>query len=224
MGSHARFEHLEVDEQVMTLKGEPITLVLARHGEVSWNVERRFLGHKDLPLTEEGINQAERLAQRLGNEPSLTQTYSSDLQRAVVTAQKVAETRGLEVIRLRELRELDFGDWEGLTFSEIKLRWGRLLDLWFENPFDYAPPGGESMTQLLQRIQRAMEKILRTSQGGMTLVVSHGGPIRLLTCLYMGWPLNQFWSVPHRHAAISIFRYHGGSITPVTLNDTAHLL
>ena len=208
---------------MIALDRETVTVILARHGQVSWNIERRFLGHRDLPLTEEGIRQAEKLAHRLGREPALARAYSSDLERAAATARKVAEVRGIEVIESNDLRELDFGDWEGLTFDEIKKGWGPLLDLWLDDPFKYRPPGGESLGQLLGRTEGAMKRIIGANPGKTVLVVSHGGPIRLLTCLYMGWPLGDFWSVPHRHAAISVFRFCGNVVTPVTLNDTAHL-
>jgi broad specificity phosphatase PhoE len=88
------------------------TVYLARHGESDWNVERRWQGHADRPLTERGREQAELLAGRLAD-VKLDAVYASDLRRAWETAQAVAATRGLEVVRLPELREVDVGSWSG---------------------------------------------------------------------------------------------------------------
>src|SRR4029079_3482461 len=94
------------------------TILLARHGETDWNVERRVQGHSDTPLNDTGRGQARALAEELAGEP-IDAVYSSDLVRAHETARLVAEQRGLDVTAIRDLREKHFGTWEGLTDVEI---------------------------------------------------------------------------------------------------------
>jgi len=97
------------------------TIYLARHGESDWNVERRWQGHADRPLTDRGRGQAQDLAARLAR-VHLDAVYSSDLRRAWETAEAVASAKGLDVIRLPELREVDVGSWSGLTRDECEAR------------------------------------------------------------------------------------------------------
>src|SRR6185369_6866034 len=103
------------------------TILLARHGETDWNVERRVQGHSDTPLNDRGRQQACALAEELAGE-SIDAVYSSDLLRAHETARIVAEQRGLGVTSIRDLRERHFGTWEGLTDEEIFERYPDVLD------------------------------------------------------------------------------------------------
>src|SRR4029079_16051617 len=104
------------------------TILLARHGETDWNVERRVQGHSDTPLNDRGRGQGRALAEELAGEP-IDAVYSSDLLRAHETARIVAEQRGLDVTRSRDLCEKNVGTWEGLTDVEINERFPQTLDL-----------------------------------------------------------------------------------------------
>jgi broad specificity phosphatase PhoE len=147
------------------------TLLLARHGETDWNLQRRVQGHSDTPLNETGRAQALALAETLEG-AALDAVYSSDLARACDTARVVGERLGLEVIALPELRERHFGSWEGLTDDEILARhptaksgsWG----------------DGETKEEMRQRVLDALRRIAHEHPGGRVLVVTHGGPVRAL--------------------------------------------
>lgn len=145
------------------------TILLVRHGETDWNVERRVQGQTDRPLNAAGRAQARALADRLAGE-QLHAVYSSDLSRARETAELVAGRHGLDVVILPDLREKDFGSWEGLTEREIAMR------------FPEARPGhwgdGETAVALAERVVRALGHIAAAHHGERVLVVSHGGPIR----------------------------------------------
>jgi broad specificity phosphatase PhoE len=145
------------------------TILLARHGETDWNREHRVQGHTDLPLNDTGRAQARALAETLAHEP-LDAIYASDLSRASETARAVAEPRHLPVRTLRELREKDFGTWEGLTDEEIMLR------------FPDARRGhwgdGETHEEMAGRVVAALETIAERHPRARVLVVSHGGPLR----------------------------------------------
>jgi broad specificity phosphatase PhoE len=151
------------------------TILLARHGETDWNVDRRVQGHSDRPLSDAGRKQARALAEQLANE-QFDAVYSSDLVRAVETARVVAERKGLRITVLPELREKDFGSWEGLRDDEVLAR------------FPDARQGhwgdGETHAAMTERVVAAVRRIAAAHPRGRVLVVAHGGPLRavLLHC------------------------------------------
>lgn len=138
-----------------------------RHGETDWNRERRWQGHTDRPLNEEGRAQADALADRLADEP-IAAVYSSDLLRAHETARVVAGRKGLDVTALHDLREVDVGSWEGLTHDEIEHRF----------PGTEHWEGGETREQMAARVLAALDRIAETHPGQQVLVVTHGGALR----------------------------------------------
>jgi broad specificity phosphatase PhoE len=144
-------------------------ILLVRHGETDWNLNRRLQGHADRPLNETGRMQARGLAAELAEEP-LQAVYSSDLSRASETARIVADARGLDVTMLPELRERYFGTWEGLTDEEIHER--------FPEAADGVLGDGESRDELDRRILAALNRIAGEHPDGTVLVISHGGPLR----------------------------------------------
>lgn len=145
------------------------TILLVRHGETDWNLERRVQGHTDRPLNETGRGQANALAEVLEGEP-LDAVYSSDLVRAHETARIVAERKGLDVTAIPELRERDFGTWEGLTDGEILERF----------PHAQHGPWGdaESREEMFRRVHEALQRIAVAHPRGRVLVITHGGPVR----------------------------------------------
>jgi broad specificity phosphatase PhoE len=147
------------------------TILLARHGETDWNLQRRVQGHSDTPLNETGRAQALALAETLEG-AELDAVYSSDLARASDTARMVAERQGLEVTVSPELRERHFGSWEGLTDDEIFARFPAVKSgSWGD---------GETKQEMRHRVLEALRRIARSHPGGRVLVVTHGGPVRAL--------------------------------------------
>jgi broad specificity phosphatase PhoE len=159
------------------------TVYLARHGESDWNVERRWQGHADRPLTERGREQAEALAARLAD-VDLDAIYSSDLRRAWETAEAVGRARGLEVVRLPELREVHVGSWCGLTRDECAERFPEAFGRWQAGGFGWED--GESYEEMGERILRAVRRLAGRHPDGAILVVSHGGPIRAVHAEALG--------------------------------------
>jgi phosphoserine phosphatase len=145
------------------------TILLARHGETDWNAARRVQGHTDVPLNERGREQARALADELGDE-RLAAVYASDLMRAHETARIVAERKGLDVIVLPELRERNFGTWEGLTDREVLDRY----------PEARAGTWGDAETrdEMSHRVLEALRRIAAAHPDAQVLVVAHGGPLR----------------------------------------------
>jgi len=142
-------------------------LLLVRHGETDWNAERRWQGHADPPLNERGRAQARELAERLTGE-RIDALYTSDLCRARQTADEVAARLGLDPVPVADLREVDVGEWSGLTHAEIEARWPG-AERW---------QVGETPDAMAERVVAAVRRIADAHPGGRVLIVSHGGPIR----------------------------------------------
>lgn len=153
------------------------TLLLARHGETDWNRARRWQGHADRPLTDRGRAQGAALAERLAD-VGLDAIYASDLQRARETAAFVAARQGLEVIELRDLREVDVGSWEGLTREEAEERFPAGYRRWLAGGTGW--DDGETYEQMSARVLTAVGQMAAVHEGGRVLIVSHGGPIRAI--------------------------------------------
>jgi len=143
-------------------------ILLARHGQTDWNREARLQGQADRPLDAVGRRQARELAASLGAE-AIDVVYSSDLRRARDTAAAVAARRGLPVLEVPELREKDYGSWEGLTDAEIRERYP-------ESGFG-GWGDGETTEAVAARVLDALGRIAVRHDGATVLVVSHGGPI-----------------------------------------------
>lgn len=165
------------------------TILIARHGQSDWNQEKRWQGHADRPLTERGREQAQALADRLAH-IELDAVYSSDLQRARDTAAVVAESQGLELRQLPDLREVDVGSWSGLTRAEAEERFPEGFAQWRDGY-----PGwqdGETYEAMTDRVLRAVDEIAGEHEGGRVLVVSHGGPIRAMHAAALGLDVHAY--------------------------------
>jgi broad specificity phosphatase PhoE len=165
------------------------TILIARHGQSDWNQEKRWQGHADRPLTERGREQAQALADRLAH-IVLDAVYSSDLQRARDTAAVVAESQGLELRQLPDLREVDVGSWSGLTRAEAEERFPEGFARWRDGY-----PGwkdGETYEAMTERVLRAVDEIAAEHAGGRVLVVSHGGPIRAMHAAALGLDVHAY--------------------------------
>lgn len=165
------------------------TVYLIRHGEVAGNSgeHRTFAGARDLPLTPRGAEQVQAIAARMKHE-KLDAIYSSTLQRAWRTAEAIAKFQNLELTRLDAWREVDYGDWEGLSETEIERDYA---DLWRErvaDPWNVSPPNGESYQTLWARLEPAWLDLINAHQGQSVAVVGHNGSLRVLLCQLLGAP------------------------------------
>jgi probable phosphoglycerate mutase len=154
------------------------TIILARHGEADWNLERRWQGHADRPLTERGREQAREL-ERLLHETPIDAVFSSDLVRAYQTATIAVAGRGLPITALAALRERSFGAWDGLRDDEIPERFPDEYRRWLEGVGPGAPDA-EPYESLVARVERAVGQIAATHSGRVVLVVTHSGPLAVI--------------------------------------------
>ncbi len=158
-------------------------LLLVRHGETDWNRDRRFQGHADQPLNHAGREQARALADELAGE-RIDFVYTSDLVRARETAEIVAARLGADVVVWNELREIDVGDWEGLTWPEIEERHPEGARSWHEHGQGWN--SGETYDQLGERIIAALRRIAADHPDQSVLVVGHGGTVRATRAFIQG--------------------------------------
>jgi len=170
---------------------QPRRLFLVRHGETAAQEELRYCGHADIPLSERGRGQARSLAGRLSGE-TFEVIYSSDLRRCLETAEAIAAGRGIPLIPCPELRELDFGLAEGLTFEEIASRFPETARLWREASPRLRFPEGESLEDLFSRIGRFLERLGRDSFRS-AVIVAHDGSLRALLCRLLGEDIAAWW-------------------------------
>ncbi|WP_344918290.1 histidine phosphatase family protein [Streptosporangium oxazolinicum] len=200
------------------------SLYLLRHGETPLSVERRFSGLGDPELTPNGIAQAEAAAVKLAGKPYGIQVIvSSPLRRARATAEIIAARAGLEVLVEEGLRETDFGDWEGHTFTEIQRRWPDELAAWLADP-SAAPPGGESFGMAARRVQATGDLLVERYEGKTVLAVSHVTPIKMLLRFALLAPLDALYRMHLDLSALSLIEYYAdGPAVVKAFNDTSHL-
>ena len=157
-------------------------LYLIRHGETEWNRLKKTQGCTDIDLSEAGLAQARRLVRRLAAE-GINVVYSSDLKRARSTALILGEDLKVPVKTHRDLREMNFGSWEGMDFESIKKEYSEVHRLWVSSPKKAIIPGGEGLVQVQARVVEAINGITRLYRGERIALVSHGVT---LNCLIFG--------------------------------------
>ncbi|HWR40050.1 MAG TPA: alpha-ribazole phosphatase [Patescibacteria group bacterium] len=197
-------------------------VILVRHGQTLWNQERKYQGHSDVALSDLGRKQAELAAERLSRE-KLDAAYSSDLSRAAETAACIAARHGVPVTTLPALREIMFGEWEGLNYDQITARWPQALEKLWARPSEVVIPGGESFAQVQERAYGAVKEIIARHQGENVLITAHGGTIGVILCAALGMDLDHVWSIRQDNTAVNILEYFGERVQVSLLNDSHHL-
>ena len=197
-------------------------ILLIRHGETTWNQQGRMQGQQDSPLTALGLTQARSLGRRL-KEVAFTALYSSDLGRAHETARCIAEETGHESVADRDLRERNFGIFEGLTNAEI-----RSVHPEHHAPFarrepDYAMPGGESARQFHARCVGCLESIAQRHAGETLVVVTHGLVLDALYRTACNMPLEAPRGFALLNCSVNTFRYEPPAWIAVAVGDVTHL-
>lgn len=156
-------------------------LCLIRHGETTWNAERRLQGHTNIPLNNKGIQQARQMAQAIKNTKlSFDALYTSDLKRAADTANAIVELFGVEARVDSALRERHFGALQGLTIQEAPLLQPTIWQAHIARDLEHELDGGESIHQFALRVQTVLDKIQEQHTGQTILLVSHGGTLDMV--------------------------------------------
>jgi broad specificity phosphatase PhoE len=202
----------------------PITRIfLIRHGATILSAEDRFAGETDVPLSEEGRCQVERLAVRLGI-AKVSAVYASPLGRTLETAAILAAPHQLPVQPCAGLREISHGHWEQLTRQEVEVRFPQEAAAWEKDPYTFAPEGGESGLAVTARALPVLMEILREHSGGSVMVVSHKATIRLLLSSLLGFDPRRYRdNLDQDPAALNIVDFKDPVRARLMLfNDTSH--
>ena len=185
-------------------------IYLIRHGETEGADARRYKGHIDVPLSENGIEQVRRLSQYLSRNPEsgtrnpVQAVYTSTLSRAVKSAEIIAEPYGLKPVVVEDLKERGFGVWEGMSFDEIKEQYPDAFTAWAENPLKFSPMEGESTLDVKDRALRVFNEITEKHNGDSIAIVAHGGINRVILCELLGIPLENIFRIEQDFAALNV--------------------
>ncbi len=207
----------------MTQDVPPITRITAiRHGETAWNVDTRIQGQLDISLNKKGQWQAEQAGSALASE-NVDAIISSDLARAYETALALAKHHGLNVQTDRELREREFGNFQGKTFAEIEAQMPEQALLWRKRVPDFAPGGGESLLQFRERVTQCIRRLASQNAGKHIIIVSHGGVMDIIYREATGLELQAPRTWQLGNASINRLLFNGRYFSLVGWSDTNHL-
>ncbi|MEW6694418.1 Phosphoserine phosphatase 1 [Tepidimonas thermarum] len=200
------------------------TRILAiRHGETAWNRDARIQGQLDIPLNDTGRWQAQRVAEALRHEP-LAAVYSSDLSRARQTAEPLAQAQGLPLQTDTGLRERCFGAFQGRTWAELEREHPDVVRAWKAREPDFAPPGGESLRALRERVEGTFAALAARHLGQAIAVVAHGGVLDILyrAAAHVDLQAPRAWAMGN--AAIHrVLWSRDGGFALLSWGDTRHL-
>ncbi|HMF57263.1 MAG TPA: histidine phosphatase family protein [Pyrinomonadaceae bacterium] len=205
---------------------ENTRVLLIRHGQSEGNAERRFGGHTATPLSERGRRQAEATARALASE-NFSAIYSSDLLRAVETAEPLAHVANLPIEKTDAFRERSVGVMEGLTFEEAAELHPEQYSALLRRDFEHVILGGESYRQLLDRASRVLDRAIEENRGGRIAIFSHTGTICILTLHIMGAldapTLRPVW-IANANCGITRIELRSNDFVRIlAINDTRHL-
>jgi alpha-ribazole phosphatase len=194
----------------------PTRVYLMRHGEVANGAERRYNGHIDVDITENGVRQMHRLAGLLAGKV-LSAVYSSDLIRSVKGARIIADKAGISPTSLEVLRERSVGAWEGLTAEEIKERFPEEYLLWRADLLNYRPPGGECLLDVKNRILPPYKRIVESHPGAEIALLLHGGVNRIILADALGMEIANLFRIDQAFGALNIIDYFEDGMAVVRL-------
>jgi len=198
----------------------PFELVVVRHGRTAWNADGRFQGHTDVPLDETGREQARALAVSFCGE-RFDAIVTSDLSRARETAENIARGRATAPEADVRWREMRFGAWEGLTWTQIVASEPALAERSLTEPRGYVPPGGESFADVCERVTEALLAIAAAApDGGRVLVATHAGPLHAVLRVALGESAAAALGVRFSPASVTRLAFDGARARVVVLNAT----
>lgn len=193
-----------------------VRFVFVRHGAAE-GVEGRCIGHTDVPLSAEGATEIRQISFEGVN---VTRLVSSDLSRALQSAQIISESIGVPITTDARLREMNFGEWDGCTWNELEQSDGARLSTWMEHWTIAAPPAGETVNALLERVALWLNAQLAQTQSDITtiVIVAHAGSIRAAICLLTRTPPAKMFEIPVEYARATIVDVTDGNARLVGAN------
>jgi broad specificity phosphatase PhoE len=199
----------------------PTKIFLLRHGETQANIEQRYQGQGESHLSELGIEESEELSNFLAKE-DFCAIYSSTLSRSHETAKMIARPHKLDVTKIDDLKERNYGIWENMKFDEIRKRFPDLYGSWLIDPGKTLIPDAETLEAMQRRGVAAIESLIEKHTGRTFCVVGHGGMNRAILFHYMRIDMNNFWRIRQDNTCINIIEIDKSPIVTL-LNSTSHL-
>jgi broad specificity phosphatase PhoE len=178
--------------------GTLLKLYITRHGETVWNAEKRLQGWKDSQLTENGIHNAKALGSSLKG-TSFVSVYASPSDRTVQTAKYIMDNQNVPLKLDDRLKEINMGDWEGLTQAEVSEYDADLFHAFWNTPHLYVPVKGEGFFDVQKRAMEAISMIRSQHESGNILVVTHTVVIKCLLAYFKRLPIEKLWEPPYIH-------------------------
>jgi len=199
------------------------TILLVRHGQTAWNREERFRGQVDVPLDDWGLRQAELVGRRIAERWEPTAIYASSLQRTLQTAAGIARACNLRTTIHDGLLDIDYGVFAGLTPQEAADLYPDIARAWRRAPHMILFPDGQSLGDVRDRAEAALEGIVANHPHQTVVLVTHVVICRLLLCAILGLDSSHFWQFEPATASISVFEVYDGHSVLLSFNDTCHL-
>jgi broad specificity phosphatase PhoE len=199
-----------------------VEIILIRHGETEWNIEKMFRGRKDVGLSETGVQQVRLLGKFLSS-IELDAIYSSPLKRALETAEAISDNQREEVKLIDRpcLIDMSFGVWEGKSLEEVEEKYSELYETWLGAPHKLRVPEGESLEEVRSRALKVVDTVIGKFKGKVALV-SHRVVIKVLTCALLGLSNSHFWNMRIDLGGITSFQHEGGRFILLKHNDTSY--
>ncbi|PIQ95410.1 MAG: alpha-ribazole phosphatase [Nitrospinae bacterium CG11_big_fil_rev_8_21_14_0_20_56_8] len=192
------------------MKKDPnLRIYLIRHGETENSARVCFNGHHDVPLSPQGKDQIRQVAQSLKT-VTLDAVYSSDLIRARESAEIISGFQdNLQPVPCKQLREISFGAWEGLSVEEVQRRYPGQFDKKFRDIATFQVEGGETFQDVRDRVLPKFDEIRKAHSRGQVALVVHGGVIRIILAQILSIPLQNLFRISQDYAAVNIIQYYG---------------
>jgi alpha-ribazole phosphatase len=191
---------------------------LIRHGQVAGFDQPRYNGQTDVELTDYGVEQYHRIRERLAD-TKISACYTSDLSRCTTGAGIICQAFGLEPVPRRELRELNIGVWEGMTWQEIRTSWPDGWQARLDDLVNYRVPGGENLLDVEARVMPVITEVVERHKDQEVLVVGHGGVNRIVLLNAIGAPLAGMFNIEQNYGCYNIIDYYvDGRATVKLLN------
>lgn len=198
-------------------------IILVRHGQTAWNREDLIRGQVDVHLDETGLAQAAATATRIAAEWKPVALYSSPLRRALQTAHLIADRLGLEVRTVAGFNDMNFGQWQGLSYTEVRQRWPEMSQAWLRTPHTVTFPNGESLAQVRQRGMSALHQVIKQHPDHDVVIVGHTVLNRVLLCAALGLDDSHHWRIGQDTCAVNMIEWREGVFFIGSLNETWHL-
>ena len=198
------------------------TFYIVRHGQTNWNILGKTQGHGNSDLTAKGIEQATELAESIVNYP-IDYIYSSDLGRAVQTAQILGDKLNIKVEETEALREMGFGEWEGLLIDEIKTNYANVYTTWRNEPHLAQIPGGETLHLIKDRVDSFIQSLNEKYDDKHILLVTHSVTVRVMLLAFLNSGMENIYRIKQDNNALNIVEYRDYGPVVIKMNDIRYI-